>query len=164
MCIYRTSTLQLRESPRKCAPSAAEEVKFTLFGSGRNVVVGKQRSAAQFEIRNNSSARGKVPLQIQRIETGSERRIGRLEYHKHRHRIQRVLESSFQKARPVGPGKNPSVAQPGVPHAGIRSTARNGVPAAGPELYFVAAILDPGLGPGAAKRRATAMIPETISS
>src|SRR5690242_8356208 len=116
--------------------------------SGRDVVAGKQRSSAQFEVWNDSSSRGEVPLQVQRIETHSVGCVSRLEHDKRRNRIQRVLESAFQEAWTVGPGKNPSITQAQVPHSGVRCTAGHGVPAAGPKLDLVAAVLYPGLGPG----------------
>ena len=111
-------------------------------------MVGKQRAAAEFKIGHDSSPGGKVPLQIQGIETDSVCGVGRLKHQESRYGIQRVLESSFKKSRAVGPGEDPSVAQPGIPHPGIRGAARDGVAAAGPKLYLVSPILDPGLGPG----------------
>ena len=133
-------------------------------GPGRNIVVGKQRAAAEFKIRDDSSASGKVPFQIQRIETGSERGVGRLEHQEQRHRIQRVFESSFKKSGPVGTGQDPSVTQPGVPHPGIRSAARDRVAAAGPKLYLVAAVLDSGLAQADSEAQNSKMSPNECSS
>src|SRR5450755_2791750 len=117
------------------------------IGSGRDIVVGEQGPAAEFKIGDDASAGSKVPLQVQRIETRSEGCVGRLEYHEHRYRIQRVFESSLEKCRPVRTGQDPSITEPYVPHSGIRSSARDGVTAAGPELYLVPAVLDSGLRP-----------------
>ncbi len=111
-------------------------------------MVGKQCPAAEFEIGHDPSPRGEVPLQVQGIETDSVRCVGGLEHQKSRYGIERVLESSFEKSRPVRPGQNPTIAQAGIPHSGIRGAARDGVAAAGPKLYLVSPVLDPGLGPG----------------
>src|SRR6185312_14550861 len=116
-------------------------------GSRRHIVVGEKRSAAEFKIRGNSSARGKVPLQIQGIETGSERGVGGLEHHKHGYGIERILESPLQKSRSVRPGENPAVTQTRIPYPGIRGAAGDGVAAAGPKLDLVPAVLNSGLGP-----------------
>src|SRR5580698_4766500 len=108
--------------------------------SSRHLVIGKQGSTAQFEVRLESSAGGEIPLQSQRIKTCSVRRVVALEYHEDRHSIQHVFESSLEKSRAMGLSKNPSVAKTNIPDAGIGCAAGHRRTAAGPHLDFVTAI------------------------
>src|SRR4029077_10298681 len=120
--------------PKKVRAQGSGRRKVHAVGAGRYIVVGEQSAATQLEIRHDSSARGEVPLQIQRIEARPESSVRGLKHHEYRHRIERVLESAFQKARAMRPGKDPSIAQPGVPYSRVGSPAWNRVAASRPQL------------------------------
>ena len=98
-------TLQFRDSPRKCAPSAAEEVK--LFCRPVGHPDGKQRSAAEFEIGHHSPRVAKFHFRLKGLNLRTP--CWQAERLENRHRIQRVLESCLQKSRAVRPGKDPSI-------------------------------------------------------
>ena len=125
--------------------------------SRRHFMRGKQRSAIQFEVRSNMSARGENPFQSHRIHSCSVRSVGPLEHNKRRHSIQRQLESSAEKSRPVRIRQNPPIADSGVPHARIFRAARDRVPAASPNLELMTALLRTILGDRQEK------LPETVS-
>src|SRR5271156_6120877 len=108
--------------------------------SNRHLVIGKQRSPAQFEVRLKPSARGEIPLQSQRIKTCSVRRVVALEYHKDRHSIEHIFKTSLENSRTMGLSQNPSIAETYIPDAGIGCAAGHRRTAACPHLDFVTAI------------------------
>ena len=99
------------------------------------------------------SARGENPFQTQRIYSCSVRSVCRLEHDKRRHRVHRELESSVEKTRAVRSRQDPPIANSRVPHARVFGPARNRVPAASPNLEFVAAFLGAILGQRRKNRR-----------
>src|SRR5580700_7912664 len=79
-------------------PQRRRRSKVHAGSSDRHLMIGKQRSTTQFEIRLNPPTSREVPLQSQRIKTRSVSRVVALEHHENRHQIDRVLESSLQKS------------------------------------------------------------------
>src|SRR5579871_1568840 len=104
---------------------------------GGNVVVGKQHSAGEFQVRGDIAVTDEIPLQAERIESDAVGGIRGLKDEEYGNGVEGVLEAAAQNAREVGPSKDPSVAQPGVECAGVFGAARDGVAAAHPDLDFI---------------------------
>src|SRR5579872_1127963 len=115
--------------------------------SSRDLMVAEQHSTPQFEVRLKSPASREVPLQSQRIEPRPVRRVVALEDHKHRYRVQRVLESSIEESGPVRLRQYPAITKAQIPNACVRRAPRNRMPTARPYLDFMATILGPCLRP-----------------
>ncbi len=113
--------------------------------SGGNAVVGEDRATGEFKIRREAPATLKVPLQAERIEAHSIRRVRGLENQEDRNGVDRIFEASAEKAGKMWAGKDPSVTQASVEGAGAAATAGDGVSAASPNLNFMTALFRPGL-------------------
>lgn len=107
--------------------------------SSRDVVIGEQRSAAEFEIGRKPAAALEVPLQRQRIEPYAVSGIGRLEDEEYRNRIDGIFEPATENSRKMRVGEDPSIAQACVESASVRRAAGDRVTSASPDLHFVAA-------------------------
>ena len=70
---------------------------------------------------------GEVPFKIQWVHAYAVSSVGILENQVYGHGVNRVLESTLQKTRPVGFRQHPAVAQPEVPDALDRAAAGNRV-------------------------------------
>jgi hypothetical protein len=114
-------------------------------GAERDVVVGEQRAAAEFEVGREAAAADEIPLQTERVESHAVGGVGGLENEKHGNRIDGVLEASAQKAGEMRAGDDPPVTQAGIEDAGIPASAADGVSAARPDLDFVTVFLGAGL-------------------
>ena len=108
----------------------------------------EQDPSIQFDKGSDMSARCENPFESHWIYPGSVGSVCRLEYDKGRHCVQGKFESPLEKARAVRSGQDPSVADSGVPCARIFCSARNRMPAAGPDLEFMAAFLGTILSEG----------------
>ena len=108
------------------------------IGAKRNVVVGEQRAAAEFEVGRKRAAAHEIPLEAKWVKSHAVSSVGGLEDEKHGDRIHGVLESSTKKAGKMRAGDDPSVAQAGVEDAGVAASAAHGMAAARPYLDFVA--------------------------
>ena len=86
-----------------------------------------------------------IPFEPEWIEAHAIGGVGRLEDKKHRNGVDRVFKSSAKKSGQMRAGQNPSIAQAGIEDAGIAASAADGVPAARPDLDFVAAFFRSGL-------------------
>lgn len=87
----------------------------------------------------------KIPLQSERAEAHSVGGIGGLEDEKGGNGVQGVLKASAEEAGEMRPGKDPSIAQPGVAQANVVCAASYGVTPGDPQLDLVAALLGTGL-------------------
>ncbi|SRR5208282_281787 len=92
------------------------------------------------------SAGGENPFESDRIHSCSVCGVCPLKHNKRRHRVHRKLESPAEKARQVRLRQDPSIANASVPDIGIAGAARNRVPATGPDLEFMTALLRAILG------------------
>ena len=116
------------------------------IGAGRNVVVGEERAAAEFEIGGEVTVVFEVPLEAQGIEAHAVGSVGWLEDKEQGNRIDRIFKPSAEKAGQVRAGQDPSVAQAAIEDAGAGSSATDGMAAGCPDLDFVAALLRASLG------------------
>lgn len=115
------------------------------IGSGRNVVVGEQSSAAELEIRGNPSVALEVPLQAKRVESCAVGGICRLKDQKDGNRIDGIFEAPAEKAGKVFAGDHPAETKAGVEGAGVAASSSDGVAAARPKFDLVAALFGRGL-------------------
>lgn len=114
--------------------------------TGGNIVVGEHRAPSEFEIRREPPAALEVPLQSERIEAYSVRRVGGLEDQEDRNGVHRIFEAPSQKARKMQVGEDPPIAQSRVERTRIAAAAADGVPATRPYLNLMPALLRAGLG------------------
>lgn len=66
-----------------------------VIGSDWHIVIGDQKSAAEFGVGHNAAAGRKIPLEIEWIKTGPVGSVGRLKYQECRDDVQRVFEPAF---------------------------------------------------------------------
>src|ERR1700730_7800747 len=111
--------------------------------SNGHLMIGKQHSTTQFEVRLDPSPSREVPLQSQRVKSRSVSGVVALEDHENRNRVQSVFESSVEKSRTMRPGQDPAITQANIPDIDIRCPSGNGVPAARPYLDFMTTIFGP---------------------
>src|SRR5713226_9049878 len=109
--------------------------------SQRNFVGGEERSTAQLQIRNHVASHGKIPLQIQWIQSRPIGRVAQLEYQIRRHSINRIFKPAFEESGAERLGQYPAIAQASVPDASVAATAGDGITARGPHLNFGCALL-----------------------
>src|SRR5579859_6890354 len=84
--------------------------------------------------------RHEIPLQRERIQTNAVGSTSALHHQKNRYDIHRIFEPSFEKSRTHRIGKNPPITQSDVPDAGARVAPVESMPAAGPNLQFLAVV------------------------
>ena len=111
--------------------------------SGRDVVIGEDCSACEFEIGREAAMSLKIPLQSEWIESNAIGSVRGLENQKDRDSVDCILESSTKEAGKMRARKDPSVAQSGVEGASIAPTTADGVTTASPYLNFVPTLLGP---------------------
>src|ERR1700750_3240376 len=90
-------------------------------GSGWDIVVRKQDAAREFKIWRKASVALEVPFQPQWIEADAVSGIGRLEGDEYGNGIERVFETSAQKAGQVWVGEDPSVPEASVENSRVTS-------------------------------------------
>jgi hypothetical protein len=108
-------------------------------------MIAEQNSATQLQIRRQPPAPLEIPLQPQRIESHSIRRIRRLKNQISRHRIHRIFKPPPQDSRQMRSRKHPPIAQPQIKDSRSRSPARHRMSAPSPNLHFVPALYRPSL-------------------
>jgi len=134
--VHRPTVLSQKMQPER---RARREV----YGrsSRRHFMCRKQRPSIQLEVRSDMSARGENPFQADGIYSRPVGGVCPLEHNKRRHRFHRNFESSIEKTRPMRSRQDPSVANSGIPHAGIPGPARNRMAATSPNLELTTALL-----------------------
>src|SRR5271155_1755873 len=127
--------------PKEIHPECRAGREVYCRSSPRHFMRGKEHPAIQFEEWSNVSAGGEDPFKPYRIHSGTIRRVCRLEDNKRRHRVDRKLESSAQKARQMRLRQDPSISKARVPDVRIAGAARNRVATASPDLELMTALL-----------------------
>src|SRR5208282_421695 len=130
-----------RMLPKKIQPERRARREVYLRSSRRHFLRSKERPSTQLEVGSNVSARGENPFPPHRIHSCSVHSVCRLEYNKRWHRLQRKLESSVEKSRPVRSRQDPPIANSRVPHARILGPTGNRAPPATPNLELMTALL-----------------------
>src|SRR5579863_4748002 len=113
--------------------------------SCRNVMVGEDRAASEFEIGRNAPVAFEVPLQSEWIEANAVCRVRRLKDEEDWNGIDGIFKTATEETRKVRVGEDPSVPQSGVERASVAAAAADRVSAACPDLDFVAAFFGSGL-------------------
>src|SRR4030081_1064819 len=111
-------------------------------------MVGDKHSTIEFEVGREAPVPFEIPFQSERAESHSVAGIRGLEDEKDGDGVDDVFKASAEKTWEVRPGKDPSIAQPGIEYANVLGAPGHGVTASNPQLNFVAALLGAGLGDG----------------
>jgi len=127
-----------------------------VIGSGGNILIGKEDATAEFEVGRDGTAGGKIPFQVERIESSSISSVVFLENNEGWNGVQSILEAPFQEAGAMRTGENPTVAQTCIPNASIATATRDGVSATGPDGDFVAIGFGTSLGVQGRRQNANA--------
>jgi hypothetical protein len=132
---------------------AAEEMQ-TEGGAGgeidvgspfRDFRIGKERAAADFEIRNDAPVRVQRPFEGKRVYTSAVSGVRFLNDQENRNGIHRIFQAAAKKTRPVRSGEDQAVTKPDIPDTVSRLAAIEAVATAGPNLLFMAALDGAGL-------------------
>src|SRR5215472_12644796 len=105
------------------------------------LIVGEQRSPTQLNIGSQAVPRGKVPLEIYRVNSKAIGGISGLKHQEGGDCVERRLETALQKSGAVRTSQDPTVPESQVPDAGITGASAHRVASATPYLDFAPAVL-----------------------